>query len=95
MLAATVQGVVFANNLELGVWSIVAAALLVAFVQTRTLERAVALVAFSVFLIADWAGLHIRLEWTAWALFALKTCCILAFAVLLWRHESERLREAR
>jgi hypothetical protein len=82
---------VFANNWEAGLYSTVAAALVWAFLHSRSMEKLCAIIAYGLFLLADWADVHaINAMWTPWLFFSVKLLCFATFAYLLWRFESER-----
>jgi hypothetical protein len=91
LLANVSRDFVFANNWEAGLWSTVAAALVFAFFHSRSLEKAIAVLAFGLFAVADWLDVRtVDTAWSPWLFFAIKVLCFATFAWLLWRFEHER-----
>jgi hypothetical protein len=91
LIASVGRDFVFANNWEAGLWSTVAAALVLAFLHSRSVEKLVAIVAFGMFLFADWLDIRtVDTTWSPWLFFAVKVLCFGVFAWLLWRYESDR-----
>lgn len=94
LLASMGRDFVFANNWEAGLYSTVAAALVFAFLHTRSVEKLCAIMAFGVFALADWLDvITVDTRWTPWLFFGIKVLCFATFAYLLWRFERERRRQ--
>jgi hypothetical protein len=94
LLASVSRDFVFANNWEAGLYSTVAAALVFAVLHTRSLEKLCAIVAFGLFLVADWLDvITVDARWTPWLFFAVKVLCFATFAYLLWRFERDRRKQ--
>lgn len=82
---------VFANNWEAGLWSTVAAALVLAYLHHRSMEKLIALIAFGLFAFADWLDVRTAdTTWSPWVFLGIKVLCFGVFAWLLWRYETAR-----